>query len=344
MKTIQLAKLSESEWLRARHPYLGSSDLPTLLGEGYAGSTYWSVYHEKKQPEPNLDDDLSISNRMWWGRQMQKIIGAAIVREHGWTLKEGSTLVVDEERRISATNDFDVVHPERGPGIIETKNRDWLFWRDHYTEDKAFVYDEIQLAQQLLLHPKHDWGMIAVCVGGNELREYPYTRAELEQHMTAIKDAALEFWRRFEEDDEPAITFQDIPAWVLARGPELAGPEEPFELPGDITDEGTAAALTVWRNSIPIRKQADKMEKAAKAAVLQAMGDHRRAHFPGFIVKQSRAEIAERVCTEEMVGDVLRKASIRTTLTIEELTSDTTKGKPTEAELRAGEAAQAPLK
>ena len=116
MKTIELAKLSESEWLRARHAYLGSSDLPTLLGAGYSGSTYWSVYHEKKQPEPDLDDDASISSRLWWGRQMQKIIGAAIVREHGWTMTEGSTLVVDEERRISATIDFDVVHPERGAG------------------------------------------------------------------------------------------------------------------------------------------------------------------------------------------------------------------------------------
>lgn len=342
MKTIDLAKLSESDWLRARHPYLGSSDIPTLLGEGYSGSTYWSVYHDKKQPEPALDDDLAISNRMWWGRQMQRIIGEAIVRKHGWDLKEGSTLVVDEERRISATIDFDVRHAEKGRGIVETKNRDWLFWRDHYTDDKAFVYDEIQLAHQLLLHPDYQWGMIAVCVGGNELREYNYTRESLAEHMAEIETAASAFWQRFDENDEPAITFADIPAWVMARGPDLED-VEPFELEERTADKPTGWLLGQWVKATEERKTADKFEKATKAAVLQAMGDARRAHFSGYIVKQSRAEIAERVVSEDMVGDVLRKASIRTTLTIEELAADASRGKPTEAELRAGEAAQAPL-
>lgn len=335
MKTIELAKLSESEWLRARHPYLGSSDLPTLLGEGYSGSTYWSVYHKKKQPEPDLDDDGSISSRLWWGRQMQKIIGAAIVREHGWTLKEGSTLVVDEKRRISATIDFDVVHPEKGPGIIEAKNRDWLFWRDHYTDNKAFVYDEIQLAHQMILHPKHEWGMIAVCVGGNELREYPYTRADLAKHMTAIEDAALKFWTAFDNDDEPAITFADIPAWVLDRGPDLAD-EKPFELEERTGDKPTGWLLGQWIKATAERKNADAFEKRTKAAIVQAMGDNKRARFPGFIVKQSRSEIAETTS--------VRKAHIRTVLSVEEITGDAAKGKPTEADLRAGEAAQAPLK
>jgi len=343
MKTIELAKLSESEWLRARHAYLGSSDLPTLLGEGYSGSTYWSVYHEKKQPEPDLDDDASISSRLWWGRQMQKIIGAAIVREHGWTMTEGSTLVVDEERRISATIDFDVVHPERGAGIVETKNRDWLFWRDHYTDNKACVYDEIQLAHQLLLHPKHAWGMIAVCVGGNELREYPYTRADLAKHMTAIEDAALKFWTAFDNDDEPAITFSDIPTWVMARGPDLDDVAS-FELEAETSGKPTGELLGAWVLATGLKKEAVSAEKDAKAAVLQAMGENKRAHFPGYIVKQSRAEIAERIVTDDMVGEVLRKASIRTTLTIEELAADARKAKPTEAELRAGEASQAPLK
>lgn len=343
MKTIELANISGQDWLRARHPYLGSSDLPTLLGEGYSGSTYWSVYNEKKQPEPNLDDDLAISDRMWWGKQMQGIVGNAVVRKHGWTLKEGSTLVIDEERRMSATIDFDVVHPEKGPGIVETKNRDWLFWRDHYTQDKAHVYDEIQLAQQLLLHPEHKWGMVAVCVGGNELREYLYTRKDLAEHMVEIDIAAANFWEAFDAGDEPAITFQDIPAWVMARGPDLTD-VEPFELESKTAGFETGALLANWVTSNERKKEATASEKECKAAVLQAIGESRRAHFPGFIVKQSRALIAERVCTAEMVGDVLRKESIRTTLTIEELAADARKGKPTEAELRAAEAAQAPLK
>lgn len=343
MRTINLANLSEQEWLRARHPYLGSSDIPTLLGEGYSGSTYWGVYHDKKQPEPNLDDDLAISSRMWWGRQMQRIIGLAVVREHGWTMTEGSTLVVDESRRISATIDFDVVHPEKGPGIVETKNRDWLFWRDHYTDDAAHVYDEIQLAHQMILHPGHAWGMIAVCVGGNELREYEYSRADLAGHMATIETAAADFWKGYDADEEPAITFSDIPTWVMARGPDLDD-VEPFELENKTAGFETGALLANWVTANDRKKEATASEKECKAAVLQVMGENKRAHFPGFIVKQSRAEIAERVVTESMVGDVLRKASIRTTLTIEELAADARKAKPNEAELRAADASQAPLK
>jgi hypothetical protein len=150
-------------------------------------------------------------------------------------------------------------------------------------------------------------------------------------------------WRRFDEDEEPAITFSDIPAWVLARGPDLDD-VEPFELENKTAGLETGALLADWVTSTERKKEATAAEKKCKAAVLQAMGENKRAHFPGYIVKQSRAEIAERVVSADMVGDVLRKASIRTTLTIEELAADARKAKPTDAELRAGEASQAPLK
>lgn len=326
VKYVGISKMTEKKWLELRHPFIGSSDAPTLLGHGYAGKTYWSCYDEKTTPLA-YEADGAIADRLWWGRQMQNIIGLAIIRKHGWDVKEGKHYAYDPDLRLGSTIDFtvDVVGKE-GTGILETKNRDWLFWRDNYTEDKAWVYDEIQLSVQMLLHPEVTWGAIGVCVGGNQLETYHYQRADLQEQMDEILVAVAEFWRRVDEKDEPSITFSDIPAWVMARGPDL-DLSGPVNLPAQTRckilggDEAVSVEhlLSEHLSASKTRKAAEKIEKETKAAILQTIGDAKLSVAPGFQIKQGRAEIAARIVTEDMVGSEIRKSSIRTTLNVEEV-------------------------
>jgi predicted phage-related endonuclease len=335
-----IATMGEAEWLALRHPHIGSSEAATLLGEGYAGSTYWQVYHEKSRPFQPPESDAVIADRLWWGRQMQNVIGQAIVRQFGWSVEEGKHHAADEDRRIAATVDFTAVRPDiNGIGIIETKNRDWLFWRDHYDEGQAWVYDEIQLAHQMLLHPGATWGCIGVCVGGNDLRVYDYRREELTKHMDAIEDAVAKFWARVDAGDEPPITYTDLPIWIADRA-ALDDAEEPAPLPDAVEGLGEAMGtddlIALYEDHNARAKMSEKVAKDAKAALVQIIGDHRRSRTNAFEVIQTRRNSKERVCTPDMVGQVLRKASTSVTLTVRRL--DATAGMTPEQAKDAEEA------
>lgn len=347
--TTDITNMPEAEWLALRHPYLGSSDLPTILGEGYSGNTYWQTWKEKSQPFAPPVHDGTIADRLWWGKQFQLIIGEAIVRQFKWTVIEGQHHVADDELRIAATVDFTATRSDvKGPGIIETKNRDWLFFRDRYLDDRAWVYDEIQLAVQMLLHPDATWGAIAVCVGGNELKVFDYRREELEEHMGTIRQAAAAFWDRVARDDEPAITYVDLPLWIADRA-ALAPEAEPINLPDSAEVDGKEHDIDYFISRYVsldrMAKESDKLAKDAKARLIQMIGDHSLAIAPEHRIYVNRSTRKERICTEDMVGTVLQKGSTTVTLKVVDLLADkaASKGKPSADLLELARKAQAPL-
>ena len=265
-----LEGVSEAEWLALRHRYLGSSEMPIVLGGGYSsGKTRWDIWRVKRRAQPpteNGDDD----ERMWWGREMQAIIGRAVARHKGWQIHEGKEYAHDPDTRMGATVDFTVTSGD-GLGIIESKNRDWLFWRDRYTEDEAWIYDRIQLAHQMLLYPAATWGGIAVAVGGNELRFYHHTRESLQDIMDAIAVEAAAFWASVEAGEEPEIVGADIPAWVMDRGP-IVDRDPPVDLTEALPD--VDQMIADWQSAKEAASSYEKMAKGLQAQLLQALGDN----------------------------------------------------------------------
>lgn len=330
-----LKMLSEDKWLEIRHPYLGSSDIPTILGEGYSGSTYWQVWHEKSMPYAPPLTDAAVSDRIWWGKQMQNIIGEGIMRQLGWVLVEGDYHIADPKLKIAATVDFTATrHDIDGLGIIETKNRDWLFHRDRYVDGKAWVYDEIQLAAQMMLHPDVTWGCIGVLVGGNDLKVYDYRREELQRHMDTIRSHAQVFWGKVERRDEPKITFVDLPLWVADRA-ALQDDPEPIAMPDEIDGEDADELITTYLRMKDLATTAKKAADNLKAVVLQTMGDHKQAQSPGFWLTASRRNVKERTQTVA--------AHTQCVLTVKERGFPTADAKPDEATLKKAAEAQAPL-
>lgn len=314
--------------LRAR--YGGSSEAPALFGLGYESlaSPYmvWALKCGIVQP-PALDDD----DRVFFGRELEGVIGKAVARKHGWELRRAEFYAVNEAHRMGATIDFEVVSHPDGPGIIETKNRDYIAWRRSYSETEAADRDKIQLAHQFACIPEMEWGCIAVLVGGNEIKTYPYTRAELVPCIADVKAAWDDLWRRVRDRDEPPLTASDVPTW-LRQHPESNG--------GALVLDHPDTALVEAIGNYPLfqaqEREAKKRAEAARAIILQAAGDHGAIVTPEHRVAIKRSTVKPTVVTlpKELRSDLAkgdpeaiaaaaawaqttRETSVRTTITID---------------------------
>jgi len=265
---ISLDGVSDSDWLKMRHGYLGSSEVPILFGEGYSGQTMYDLWQRKGQPEPVIESDDDISLRMWLGRHGQQMIGEAIKRDTGWDIQPNRELIVDPDRGLCSTVDFRVHGMDIGRLILETKMRDYFSFKDRYVDGDACIYDRIQLATQMLLEPEIDYGVIGVLVGMSELKRYAYDRADLSDLMTDIERRVAGFWLSVDNGVAPPIEAADISKYMAANIDEM------IEEENDQADLfGQEAMLTRYLKVNTARKAAQKIEDELKPKIIELMQD-----------------------------------------------------------------------
>lgn len=307
IKSIDLSKTDEADWLAMRHPFVGASESPVLVGDSYAGDTVWDLWHKKQQPPPAPND--YVDDRIWFGRMLQPVFGEYIRRRLAWDLAEPRSLLIDEERRMSATLDFVVDEPGTGKGVVETKNRDYMIWRDRYTDDDAWIYDKVQLAHQMLLVPEAAFGAIVVLVGGNEIKTYRYAREDLAEIMGGLPTVIENFWRSVEQREEPDILAADLPTWALERGP--VDMLETLDLPEDLDE-----VLQRYRLASEAASTNKKTAEDAKAQIIQALGNHCSGLSPHHRVALKASRVSGTTVTPDMVGSALKKEHYRHNLTV----------------------------
>ena len=274
--------LAEQDWLASRARYIGSSEAAALFGIGYGNCpSAWSLWCDKtgkvQRDQAALDDD----DRVSWGTLLERPILEMVKRRTGWDVlfpgdsEDGDRLVIDAPSpagTMRATCDAFVYDHADGLGLIEVKNRDFLQWRDDYTDDDASARDQIQLAHQMVCVPEAKWGVIAVLVGGNDLKIYHYTRDDLRQQMAGIVERVVEFWGMVKRGDEPSLMDErELPSWgrLHREDPEIElvefGAEDQEQVAFD------AACATIY-NDDPQAKSLAKGVKEAKAAILGLAG------------------------------------------------------------------------
>ncbi len=287
-RVIPLTGVSDEEWLAMRHPFLGASEIPILSGDGYSGSTYWSLWREKRLAYAPRKDE--VDDRMWFGKMMQPVYGNWLRMRKGWDVQPSKALLVDDATRTSCSMDFWCSDPASGREMIalETKQRDWLIFNERYNVEKneCWIYDKIQLASQMRLS-KCEHGCVAVFVGGNEMHTFEYTREQLNDIIEGIPDQAAEFWRRVDQEDEPALEYSDMRQWSLDRGP--VDPELETALLNDELDE----VCTTYNTNKVLEKDAKKKKEQAQATLVQAMAKHGKAISKTHMVTMSPTLIAE---------------------------------------------------
>ena len=362
---------SESEFADIHRNYGGSSFSGALFDRGYADMpSAWSVWAMFSGLLDDVGPDEDTNARVRLGKAMEPVIAGEVAFQKGWDLIEGwryhawdAAISVeasipddmrifvhhpDESLMIGCTVDFYIREHEDGPGIIECKNRDYLQWVTSYDDDDASIRDQIQLAHQLACHPEIQWGAIAALVGGNDLKVYVYKRAALADMISDIEAKWRELFLMVKEKNEPVLTGGELPHWLQAHDERLGLSDDPLVIANEtIADDMTFDQMAAdYLYTAERRKHYDKIERTRKAQIVQHLDEHSRARSNRYQVRASYSNVKGKSLTTadvEKAGGVIeiRKPHIRVTLKFDD--DPMTAQAPTEAALKAGMDAQAPL-
>lgn len=199
-----------AEWLALRTRYVGASETAALWGAqaGYALSHY-ALWHVKRGIEPPPVE----GPRVAWGLRLEEVIAAACAEEHGFAVSKGRYAVCDDTPGMAASLDFEIAADPTGefagPGVLETKNIDWMQHRRAWTDGEPPLHILLQLQHQLACTGWR-WGVVAGLVGGNDLRIYRY--AARPALIAQIKARVRQFWA---SKEPPPVDGSDSAAAVL---------------------------------------------------------------------------------------------------------------------------------
>lgn len=297
-----IAIQNADHWHELRKQYVGGSEVAALFN-ACSYLTHLELWLIKRG---EIAGDIEDNDRMFWGRMVEDAIAQGIAAKMGWRIENPhGYFICDDTQGMGCTPDrmiFKPEHPE--PGLLQIKNVDrleYMKWED--AEDGKTKIPP--LAKQLQLQHElgcsgYQWGVLGVLVGGNDLKIFEY-----DAHPGAIakiKAAITKFWESVKSGIQPQAVADD---YEIIKELHPANADKIVDMSGDNEfPELCATAIAAAER----RKAAEKEEKAAKASILQKMGDAGRATCTGFIIKK----------TSVTKGEYLVKAQSYQQLTIKE--------------------------
>lgn len=287
------------EWLTLRGKRVGASESAALFGVQAAYALdHFALHHVKagNAPPPPVDGP-----RIKWGQRLEIIVAEAAAEEHGYAVYKGRYAIADDCPGMSASLDFeieaDVESEFDGPGVLETKNVDWMVHRRSWTDGEPPIHILIQLQHQLGC-TGYKWGMVACLVGGNELKIYRY--AAKPKLIADIKARVTKFW-------------EDIAA---GRAPDVSGSESSAEVlrslyPEPVDDAIDMSGSNEWPEAVAKfldasarRKSANEDYEDAKNRIVALLGNHKRGWGGGYSVNTSIT--AEKPDREARPGEIIK--------------------------------------
>lgn len=277
MKTIPIE--SEGHWRALRAKHVGSSEIAALFGLS-PYTTPFALWHDKAGsaalPEPD-------NGRVDWGKLLEPAIAKGVSAEERWQLEARPVYcTADDVEGMGCTVDFHIVDHERGPGLVECKNVDWLIWKHDWTETHAPPHIEIQVQHQFAV-TGYPWGAIAVLVGGNDL--HIYERTPHAETVARLKERVAEFWQSIRERHAPE------PFGVAAELDTLRAiysppdPKERIDLTGSPA-AFEAARMFAWaRGEVAFHQ---KTAEDARAKLHALIGKAGEIVIPGFDIRRRK--------------------------------------------------------
>jgi putative phage-type endonuclease len=265
------------EWHARRARTVGSSEIAALFdcAPPYALSRYalWHVKAGLVAP-PVVENE-----RVRWGCMLEEAIAEAVREERGWKVEQGFFATDPVQPGMSCTLDFVVREAEGfdGPGVLETKNVDFVQHRRAWTSGEPPPHILLQLQHQLACTGLR-WGAVAGLVGGNRLEVYPYVvRPKLVIEIRRRVDA---FWRSIEQNRPPPVDGSDGASDVLrALHPDVV--DEAADMRGNNEWSEAVAEFIVAGER---KREAEQEYSAAKNRVAELIGPHKRAWGNGYSV------------------------------------------------------------
>lgn len=292
---------TREEWLDIRTRYVGASEVAALFGvqAGYSLDRF-ALHHVKagNAPPPEVGGP-----RIRWGQRLEEIVALAVEEEHGYPVRRGRYAIADDCPGMAASLDFEIdVDPSgmfEGPGVLETKNVDWMIHKRSWTDGEPPLPILLQLQHQLGC-TGYRWGAVACLIGGNDLRLYPY--AAKPSLIADIKRRVTQFWSDIADGREPKPSDSDSAAAVLRNlyaetvefQADLRADNELPDICGRLLDAGER------------RRAAEKDEAQAKNELMAKLGPNLRAQASGYWINVAVTPAKpEAEITPEMVGKKL---------------------------------------
>ena len=189
---------------------VSASQLAALYGRS-PYETEFTLYHQFVNPDL-LDDKDNL--RMEAGRRFEPVILQWAAEEMGLDVEpHDQTYTRHPVHPIGTTHDANVREPNRGDGVVEAKNVDRLIYAQQWTDTLAPEWIEIQVQGELLALERL-WGVIAACVGGNELKLLE--REPIPEMQAQMIDLSNAFLARVNALDEPSVVGTEKEIAVLS--------------------------------------------------------------------------------------------------------------------------------
>ncbi len=286
---------SREEWLKLRLQDVTASEVSALFGTGYM--TEYELWHTKAGSRI-MDFD---SERMRWGRRLEKVIAEGICEDMGWILQDRPvTYFRNPETRMGATPDFFVSDPSHecgeGLGLLQIKNVDGMIFRQKWSEDEAPDFIEMQLQQEFAV-TGCTWGSIGALIGGNSTKLY--ARKPYPQVIAGLEKKIGEFWKSVDEKREPTPDFKKDAEFIMELYSSVAEGKSV-----DISENSRAIELAeTYKAAASIEKTASDEKQSAKAELITLIGDAAIASVGTFKISASSVSKSKgTLVTPEMVG------------------------------------------
>ena len=294
--TIIPMPATREEWLalRSSGKRIGASEVAALFdASAQYGLTRYALWHVKAglAPPPPVD-----GLRITWGLKLEAVIADAAAEVHGWKIQKGRYALCDDAP-LAASLDFEILDHPDGPGVLETKNADWLAHKRSWQNDEPPMHILLQLQSQLAC-TGYKWGVVACLIGGNDLRTYRYdARPKL---IAEMKTRAIAFWRSIADNKPPPIDGSDGASHVLkSLYPEV------------IDDAVDMRENNEWPEAVEEFIAASERNKEAKSAydlaknrVAELLGAHKRGWGAGYSVTVSVT--SEKPDRPAALGDIIK--------------------------------------
>jgi predicted phage-related endonuclease len=263
-----------------RASVVGASEVAALF-QCHPWLTEYEMYQRKvgaiATPEFNaVNDGVPENERAYWGVKIEPMIIEGACERWGYVPAETPKRLTNGSG-LGGHPDKLAVCPVRGLGVLEAKMVDWLEVKK-WGDEPPLNYLLQNVSYQGLAGVT--WGDMIVLVGGNKLERFQYDfrpviYADIEARVRA-------FWQRVEGRNSPKPDYKrdgDVIGKVYSTGG------------GGLIDlsrwnRGTIVAAE-FLEAKERRKAAEEDEAAAKAELLERLGDADAAFLEGFHINTS---------------------------------------------------------
>jgi putative phage-type endonuclease len=235
---------------------IGGSDMPIIMGLS-SYKTPYQLYLEKIG-QTEIKDEMT--PYQYWGHQLEGIIRDEFAKRHNVSIETPDTLTHPIYPFLRGNIDGFI--PDYN-AVLEVKCSS-SFMSHQWGEDGSDVIPMPYLVQvaHYCAVADADCAYIAVLIGGNDYREYKYTRdLELERHVI---DSAKKFWDLVQNKTPPSATNQiDLKLMYPKHDPEKTKAIDP---------EVDRQLITLADTRFKI-KQLSEVEEQYKFNIMQFMKD-----------------------------------------------------------------------